>query len=260
MEELVEAEEVFPDHLEVTVTGAPRLNVLYREVELKESVVGIGRGIRPDHTSAHTGELHLEGAATPVRPGASSARDAHAGWAGRTRSSARSVEYHRFEQRSPLVWDAEQQLRQVIVDGHHLKPDSCAALKQEPCTSGLRTVWDHDDLMPVALGSEPGDEFSFATRVDGIRTETDHLDSFRRARTAHLGIASERNHNNGGISGFRQLNGGFHSPLPGITTESDNCVDARWSIARGPHKQPGGRNQEDNDHHQHDEDDALEFS
>ena len=45
VEELVEAVGVFPDHLEVTVTGAPPLNVLYQEVGLKESgFVGVGGG------------------------------------------------------------------------------------------------------------------------------------------------------------------------------------------------------------------------
>ena len=43
MEELVETVAVFPDHLEVTVTGAPPLNVLYQEVGLRESgFVGVG--------------------------------------------------------------------------------------------------------------------------------------------------------------------------------------------------------------------------
>ncbi len=37
VEELVEAVGVYPDHLEVTVAGAPPLNVLYGEVGLKES-------------------------------------------------------------------------------------------------------------------------------------------------------------------------------------------------------------------------------
>jgi len=45
VEELVEAVGVFPDHLEVTVTGAPPLNVRYGEVGLKESgFVGVGGG------------------------------------------------------------------------------------------------------------------------------------------------------------------------------------------------------------------------
>ena len=39
----MEAVGVFPDHLEVTVTGAPPLNVLYGEVGLKESVFGLCR-------------------------------------------------------------------------------------------------------------------------------------------------------------------------------------------------------------------------
>lgn len=43
VEELVQWVTVFPDHLEVSVTGAPALNVLYREVGLKESeIVGVG--------------------------------------------------------------------------------------------------------------------------------------------------------------------------------------------------------------------------
>ncbi len=37
IEELVENVTVLPDHLEVTVSGAPRLHVLYQEVGLKES-------------------------------------------------------------------------------------------------------------------------------------------------------------------------------------------------------------------------------
>ena len=83
---------------------------------------------------------------------------------------------------------------------------------------------------------------------------------FGRARTTHLGIASERNHDDRGIPGLRQVESGFHSPLPGVTAESDDCVDARRSIAWGPHKQPGGRNHEDNDRQEHDEDDAFEPS
>jgi len=47
VEELVEWVTVFPDHLEVTVTGTPALNVLYGEVGLKESdFVGVGGPIR----------------------------------------------------------------------------------------------------------------------------------------------------------------------------------------------------------------------
>jgi DNA invertase Pin-like site-specific DNA recombinase len=43
IEELVDVVTVFPDHLEVTVGGAPPLNVLYSEVGLKESEnVGVG--------------------------------------------------------------------------------------------------------------------------------------------------------------------------------------------------------------------------
>jgi hypothetical protein len=37
IEELVESVTVLPDHLEVTVSGAPRLHVRYQEVGLKES-------------------------------------------------------------------------------------------------------------------------------------------------------------------------------------------------------------------------------
>lgn len=45
VEELVEWVTVFRDHLEVTVAGAPRLNVLFSEVGLKESEkVGVGGG------------------------------------------------------------------------------------------------------------------------------------------------------------------------------------------------------------------------
>src|ERR1700677_2555621 len=119
--------------------------------------------------------------------------------------SARSVEDHRLDQRSPLIWHAGEELRQIILDGHHRKADPCAALKEEPSTRGLRAVWDHDDPMPVPPGSEPGHEFGFATRIEGIWAETDHLDSFWRARTTHFGIASERNHSNLRIPGFRQL-------------------------------------------------------
>ncbi len=41
IEEMVESVTVLPDHLEVNVSGAPRLHVLYQEVGLKES--GFGR-------------------------------------------------------------------------------------------------------------------------------------------------------------------------------------------------------------------------
>jgi len=45
IEELVEAVGVFPDHPDVTVTGAPPLNVLYGEVGLNElGLVGVGGG------------------------------------------------------------------------------------------------------------------------------------------------------------------------------------------------------------------------
>ena len=43
VEELIEKVTVFPDHLEVKVTGAPPLNVLYGEVGLKlPEIVGVG--------------------------------------------------------------------------------------------------------------------------------------------------------------------------------------------------------------------------
>ena len=43
VEELVEWVTVFPDHLEVTVAGAPALNVRLEEVGLKGSeIVGVG--------------------------------------------------------------------------------------------------------------------------------------------------------------------------------------------------------------------------
>lgn len=47
VEELVQAVHVFPDHLEVEITGAPRLNVLLSEVALRVDVqtVGVGGGI-----------------------------------------------------------------------------------------------------------------------------------------------------------------------------------------------------------------------
>jgi site-specific DNA recombinase len=45
VQELLESVTVFPDHLEVTVAGAPPVNVLYREVGLKESeIVRVGEG------------------------------------------------------------------------------------------------------------------------------------------------------------------------------------------------------------------------
>lgn len=45
VEELVESITVYPDHLEVKVTGAPVLNVLYGEVGLKvPEIVGVGDG------------------------------------------------------------------------------------------------------------------------------------------------------------------------------------------------------------------------
>ncbi len=45
IDELVECVTVLPDHLEVTVAGAPRLNVLFSEVGLKESQKnGVGGG------------------------------------------------------------------------------------------------------------------------------------------------------------------------------------------------------------------------
>ena len=43
VEELVEWVSVFPDHLEVTVTGSPPLHFLYQEVGVKKSgLVGVG--------------------------------------------------------------------------------------------------------------------------------------------------------------------------------------------------------------------------
>jgi hypothetical protein len=48
IEELIEWVSVFPDHLEVTVSGAPPLNVRYGEVGLKESdLVGVGGAFDP---------------------------------------------------------------------------------------------------------------------------------------------------------------------------------------------------------------------
>ena len=45
VEELVECIKVFPDHLEVKVSGTPPINVLYEEVGLKGSeIVGVGDG------------------------------------------------------------------------------------------------------------------------------------------------------------------------------------------------------------------------
>jgi hypothetical protein len=42
VEELVESVTVFPDHLEVTIHGAPPPNVLHREVRIKVSeIVGV---------------------------------------------------------------------------------------------------------------------------------------------------------------------------------------------------------------------------
>jgi hypothetical protein len=53
IEELVEVLWVFPDHLEVTVTGPLPLNVRYGEVGLKESgFVGVGGGTRHNAVSA----------------------------------------------------------------------------------------------------------------------------------------------------------------------------------------------------------------
>jgi hypothetical protein len=47
VEELVQWVTGFPDHLEVSVIGAPGLNVLYREVGLKGSeIVGVGEPTR----------------------------------------------------------------------------------------------------------------------------------------------------------------------------------------------------------------------
>lgn len=45
VEELVESVAIFPDHLEVKVAGAPKLNVRLGEVGLKESAIsGVGGG------------------------------------------------------------------------------------------------------------------------------------------------------------------------------------------------------------------------
>jgi site-specific DNA recombinase len=45
IDEFVQSVTVLPDHLEVTIAGAPRLNVRYGEVGLKESVIsGVGGG------------------------------------------------------------------------------------------------------------------------------------------------------------------------------------------------------------------------
>ncbi len=53
IEQLVDGVSIFPDHLEVTVTGAPPLNVLYQEVGLKESgFVGVGGPSRTFRTLA----------------------------------------------------------------------------------------------------------------------------------------------------------------------------------------------------------------
>ena len=43
VEEMVENLNVFPNHLEVMVTGAPTLKVLYREIGMRESwIVRVG--------------------------------------------------------------------------------------------------------------------------------------------------------------------------------------------------------------------------
>lgn len=45
LDEFLESVTVLPDHLEVTVAGAPRLNVLFEEVGLKKSKIsGVGGG------------------------------------------------------------------------------------------------------------------------------------------------------------------------------------------------------------------------
>jgi hypothetical protein len=47
IEELLEWVTIYPDHMEVTVAGAPPLNVLYSEVGLKQSQIGgVGEPIR----------------------------------------------------------------------------------------------------------------------------------------------------------------------------------------------------------------------
>jgi hypothetical protein len=55
VQELVEEVAVLPDHLEVKIAGAPRLNVLLSEVGLKDvSFGGVGGGVRMTKL-AHTG-------------------------------------------------------------------------------------------------------------------------------------------------------------------------------------------------------------
>ena len=45
IEELIGGVSIFPDHLEVTISGAPALNVTLEEVGLKQSSVGgVGEG------------------------------------------------------------------------------------------------------------------------------------------------------------------------------------------------------------------------
>jgi hypothetical protein len=59
IDELLDFVTVFPDHLEVTVGGAPPLNVLYGEVGLKESeTVRVGGGTAPLRTRIQLGPLN----------------------------------------------------------------------------------------------------------------------------------------------------------------------------------------------------------
>jgi hypothetical protein len=58
IEELVEAVAFFPDHLEVTIAGAPKLNVGLSEVGLKEPesrTVGVGGAVAPIRTHISLG-------------------------------------------------------------------------------------------------------------------------------------------------------------------------------------------------------------
>jgi site-specific DNA recombinase len=61
IEELLEAVTVYPDHLEVTVHGATKLNVLLSEVGLMEQsgIAGVGGALLPERTRGLRGELAL---------------------------------------------------------------------------------------------------------------------------------------------------------------------------------------------------------
>jgi hypothetical protein len=72
IEELVENVTVHPDHLEVTVSGAPRLHVLYQEVGLKESGPDRVRG-GTSTLSPRESPLTLAGQ-TSIRPKISDSR------------------------------------------------------------------------------------------------------------------------------------------------------------------------------------------